>query len=148
MHACPSADKAEGIVHHESTWQQSRLNKDLKAVTYAEHRQAILCHPFYLLHYGTMGSNYSRAKSVAKGKTSGDYHSIITADAILSMPNKVGLNAYYIVENIVNVAVAVAARENSYPNSCCHITLQQKLADARINIFILASFILYNYIDR
>jgi hypothetical protein len=67
-----------------------------------------------------MSSNYSRAKPVAKGKTSGDYHCVITADAILGVPNKVRINAYYIVKNIVNVAVAVAARENSYPNSCCH----------------------------
>jgi hypothetical protein len=92
----------------------------LKAVTYAEHRHAMLCHPFYLLHYGAMGSNYSRAKPVAKGKTSRDYHRVITADAILGVPNKVRLDAYYIVKNIMNVAVAVAARKNSYPNSCCH----------------------------
>src|SRR5215211_9358018 len=66
----------------------------------------MLCHPFYLLHYGAMGSNYSRAKPVAKGKTSRDYHRVITADAILGVPNKVRLDAYYIVKNIVNVAVA------------------------------------------
>jgi hypothetical protein len=72
------------------------------------------------MHYGAMGSNYPRAKPVAIGETSGDYHSIITTNAILSVPNKVRLNAYYIVKNIVNVAVAIAARENSYPNSCCH----------------------------
>jgi hypothetical protein len=72
-----------------------------------------------------MGSNYSRAKPVAKGKTSRDYHRVITADAILGVPNKVRLDAYYIVKNIMNVAVA-----------------------ARINIFRLASFTLYNYTDR
>jgi hypothetical protein len=54
----------------------------------------MLCHPFYLLHYGAMGSNYSRAKPVAKGKTSRDYHCVITADAILGVPNKVRLDAY------------------------------------------------------
>jgi hypothetical protein len=45
-----------------------------------------------------MGSNYSRAKPVAKGKTSRDYHRVITADAILGVPNKVRLDAYYIVK--------------------------------------------------
>jgi hypothetical protein len=67
-----------------------------------------------------MGSNYPGAKPVAKGKASRDYHRIIAADAMLGVPNKVGLDAYCIVKNIVNVAVAVAPRENSYPNSCCH----------------------------
>src|SRR3712207_8891700 len=64
-----------------------------------------------------MGGNYSRAKPVPKRKASWDYHCVIAIDVILSMPDKVGLNTYYIAKNTVNVAVAIAARENSYPNS-------------------------------
>jgi hypothetical protein len=92
----------------------------LESIAYAEHWQTIIRHPFYLLHYGAMGSNYSRAKPIPKRKASWDYHCIITVNAVLSVPNKIGLNAYYIVKNTVNIAVTIAARKNGYPDSCCH----------------------------
>jgi hypothetical protein len=92
----------------------------LKAVAYAKHWQTLLCHSFYLLHYWAMGSNYPGAKPVAKGEASGEYHCVIPRDVFLGVPNKVRLDSYYIAKNMVNVAVAVAARENSYPNSRCH----------------------------
>jgi hypothetical protein len=72
------------------------------------------------MHYGAMGSNYSRAKPITKRKASWEYHCAIAVNAILSVPNKVSLNTYYIIKNAVNVTIAIAARENSYPNSCCH----------------------------
>jgi hypothetical protein len=51
------------------------------------------------------------------------------ADMILIMPNKVGLYAYYFAQDMVNVTVAVAARENSDSNSCCHYFARELLQE-------------------
>jgi hypothetical protein len=70
------------------------------------------------------GQQLFQDEACRQGEASWNYHCVIPGDAVLGVPNKISLDSHYIAKNMVNVAVAVAARENNYPNSRCHITLQ------------------------
>jgi hypothetical protein len=92
----------------------------LKAVAYSKHGDPILCYSLYLLHYGTMGSDYAGAEPVAKCKATWDYYRVIMTNMIPIVPNKFSLDTYYLAHDMVNIAVTVAAGENSDSDSYCH----------------------------
>src|SRR4026209_1264615 len=83
----PSTNKTKRIIHHQSSGQSTRLDKDLKTVTDTKYWQVILRHPFNFIYNGTISRYDACAKTVSVGETSGDYHSIITSNLIFCVPD-------------------------------------------------------------